>query len=176
MMSRMPAHRGKTFARMTEDPNRTLPRTQVRTLAIPTAIWPPRNISRKSLGASAAMTGTKVTSLLKIHEVRLVPMMMEAGERILLYFTLVLLPLIYPLKKVLGNKLYSALAVLVFSGLCVVLAQVLHASIVAGYVFFISMNRHWASLAQPAAVFVIVAGNWLIAFAEMYRVAKVAGK
>lgn len=101
---------------------------------------------------------------------------LEAGERILLYFTLVLLPLMYPLRKVLGNKLYSALAVLVFSGLCVVLAQVLHASIVDGYVFFISLNRHWVSLARPAAVFVIVAGNWLIAFAEMYRVAKVAGK
>ncbi len=101
---------------------------------------------------------------------------LEAGERILLYFTLVLLPFVYPLKKVLGNKFYSALAVLVFSGLCVVLAQVLHASIVDGYVFFISRNKHWVSLAQPAAIFVIVAGNWLIAFAEMYRVAKVAGK
>jgi len=100
----------------------------------------------------------------------------ESGERILLYFPLVLLPLMHPLRKVLGNKLYSALAVLVFSGLCVVLAQVLHASIVDGYVFFISLNKHWVSLARPAAFFVIVAGNWLIAFAEMYRVAKVAGQ
>jgi hypothetical protein len=101
---------------------------------------------------------------------------LEAGERILVYFTLVLLPLLYPLRKVLGNKLYSALAVLVFSGLCVILAQILHASIVDGYVFFISLNKNWGSLARPAAVFVIVVGNWLIAFAEMYRVAKVAGK
>ena len=101
---------------------------------------------------------------------------LEAGERILLSFTLVFLPLMYPLRKVLGNRLYSALAVLVFSGLCVVLAQVLHASIVDGYVFSISQSRRWVSLARPAAVFVIVAGNWLIAFAEMYRVAKVAGK
>ncbi len=100
---------------------------------------------------------------------------LEAGERILLSFSLALLPLMYPLRKVLGNKLYSALAVLVFSGLCVVLAQILHASIVDGYVFFISRNKNWVSLARPAAVLVIVAGNWLIAFAEMYRVAKVAG-
>lgn len=101
---------------------------------------------------------------------------LEAGEQILLSFTLVLLPFMYPLRKILGNRLSSALAVLVFSGLCVVLAQVLHASIVDGYVFSISLSRHWVSLARPAAVFVIVAGNWLIAFVEMYRVVKVAGK
>ncbi len=101
---------------------------------------------------------------------------LEAGERVLLYFTLVLLPLMHPLRKVLGNKLSSALAVLVFSGLCVVLAHVLHASIIDGYVFSISVKKNWVSLARTAAVFVIVAGNWLIAFAEMYRTAKVAGK
>lgn len=101
---------------------------------------------------------------------------LDAGERILLYLTLVLLPAMYPLKNVLGNKLYSFLVVLIFSGLCVVLAQILHASIVDGYVFFLSQKKDWVPLVQPAAIFVIVAGLWLIAFAEMYRVVKVAAK
>ena len=101
---------------------------------------------------------------------------LEAGERILLYLPLVLLPAMYPLRNVLGNKLYSFLVVLVFSGLCVVLAQVLHASIVDGYIFFLSQKRDWVPLVLPAAIFVIVAVIWLIAFAEMYRVVKVAAK
>ncbi len=101
---------------------------------------------------------------------------LEAVERILLSFALVLLPFVAPLKEVLGNRFHSALAVLVFSGLCVVLAPVLHASIVDGYVFYLSQNRHWISIARPAAILVVVAVNWLIAFSEMYRVVKVAGK
>ncbi len=101
---------------------------------------------------------------------------LERGEHTLLYGTLILLPAMYFLNKILGHKFYSALAVLLFSALCVVFAQVLHASFIDGYVFFISKNRVWASIARPAAIFVVVAGNWLIAFGEMYRVAKVAGK
>lgn len=100
----------------------------------------------------------------------------EAGERILLSCALVLVPFMATLKHVLGNKSFSVLTVLVFSGLCIILAHVLHASIVDGYVFFISVNKNRASLARPAAVLVIVAVNWFIAFAEMYRMAKVSGK
>lgn len=101
---------------------------------------------------------------------------LETGEHALLYAALILLPAMYFLHKFLAHKLYSALVVLVFSVLCVLFAHILHASIIDGYVFFISQRRQWASIARPAAVFVIVAGNWLIAFAEMYRVVKVAGK
>ena len=100
----------------------------------------------------------------------------EAGERILLSCALVLLPFMATLRQVSGNKLFSALTVLVFSGLSIILAHVLQASIVDGAVFFITVNKDWASLARPGAVFVIVAGNWLIAFSEMYRVVRVAGK
>jgi hypothetical protein len=100
----------------------------------------------------------------------------EAGERILLSSALVLVPFLSTLKQVLGTKFFSVLTVLVFSGLSVILAHVLHASIVDGYVFFISLNKNWVSLARPAAVLVIVAVNWLIAFAEMYRLVRVAGK
>ncbi len=102
--------------------------------------------------------------------------LLEKGEHALLSLTLILLPAMYFLKKVLGNKFYSALVVLLFSALCVVFALVLHASLIDGYVFLISKNKVWTSIARPAAIFVIVAGNWLIAFAEMYRVVKVAGK
>ncbi|HEX9020662.1 MAG TPA: hypothetical protein VF903_05330, partial [Nitrospirota bacterium] len=70
-----------------------------------------------------------------------------AAERILLSFSLVLLPFMQPLKEVLGSWCHSALTALVFSGLCVILAPVLHESIIDGYVFFLSKNRHWASLA-----------------------------
>ncbi|HSQ77405.1 MAG TPA: hypothetical protein VLN91_00800 [Nitrospirota bacterium] len=100
----------------------------------------------------------------------------EAGERILLSCALVLLPFMATLKLVMGNKFWSALTVLVFSGLSVILAHVLHDSIIDGYVFFLSQKRHWISIARPAAIFAVVSINWLIAFDDMYRVVKVAGK
>ncbi len=98
----------------------------------------------------------------------------EAGERILLSFSLVLIPFMSTLKEVTGSRSHGTLKVLVFSGLCVIMAHVLHASIIDGYVFYISQHRQWISLALPAGIFVVVAVNWLIAFAEI-RVA-LAGK
>ncbi len=101
---------------------------------------------------------------------------LEIGEHTLLYSSLVLMPAMHLLSKILGHKLYSALTVLLFSGLSVVFARILHASLIDGYAFFISQHQVWPSIARPAAIFAIVSGNWLVAFAEMYRVAKVAGK
>jgi hypothetical protein len=100
----------------------------------------------------------------------------EAGERILLSCALVLLPFMAVLKPVMGNKFWSTLTVLVFSGLSVILAHVLQASIVDGIVLFLSQNRHWISIARPAAIFVVVLVNWLIAFDDMYRGVKISGK
>jgi hypothetical protein len=100
----------------------------------------------------------------------------EAGGSILLSCSLVLLPFMATVKPVMGNKLYSALTVFIYSGLCVILAHILRSSFVDGYVFFITVHKNWASLARPFAVLVIVFVNWLIAFHEMYRVVKVAGK
>jgi hypothetical protein len=99
-----------------------------------------------------------------------------AGERILLSCALVLLPFMATLKRVMGNKSWSALSVLVFSGLCVILAHVLHVTIVDCYVFFLSQNQHWISLSRPFLIFTVVIVNWFIAFDEMHRVVKVAGK
>jgi hypothetical protein len=101
---------------------------------------------------------------------------LERGEHALLYLTLVLLPAMHFLNKILGHKFYSALTVLLFSVLCVLFARILHTSLIDGYVFFISKHKVWESIARPAVIFAIVAGNWLIAFSEMYRLAKVAGK
>ncbi len=91
----------------------------------------------------------------------------EAGERILLSFSLVLIPFMSTLKEVMGTRSHGTLKVLVFSGLCVIMAQLLHASIIDGYVFYLSQNRHWISIALPAAILVVVVVNWLIAFAEI---------
>lgn len=102
--------------------------------------------------------------------------LLERGEHALLYGTLVLLPAMYFLQKIAGHKFYSALAVLLFSALCALFAQVLHASIIDGYVFVISEYKVWNSIARPAAIFFIVAGCWLLTFSEIYRVVKVAGK
>ena len=112
--------------------------------------------------AAQAETGLAVTSAI------------EAGEHILLSFSLVLLPFMDTLNAVTGSRFYGALKVLVFSGLCVIMAHVLHSSIIDGYVFYLSQNRQWISLALPAGVFVVVAVNWLIAFAELRRA--IAGK
>ncbi len=101
---------------------------------------------------------------------------LEAVEHALLYLTLVLLPVMYYLGKVLWQNMYSALVVLVFAGLCVLLAQIIHASVIDGYVFYLSQKKNWPDLAWPAAVLIIVAGNWIMAFAEMYRVVKVGGR
>lgn len=102
--------------------------------------------------------------------------MLEAAEHVLLYFTLVLLPLMYYLGKILWHDMYSALVVLVFSGLCVIFAQTLHSSAINGYVFYLSQNRNVPDLVRPAAVLIIIAGNWFMAFGEMYRVVKVGGE
>ena len=102
--------------------------------------------------------------------------LLEAGEHSLLYLTLILLPVMYYLSKIVWHKMYSALVVLVFAGLCVLLAQIVHTSIIDGYVFYLSQKRQWADLAWPAAVLIIVAVNWFMAFGEMYRVVNVAGK
>ena len=102
--------------------------------------------------------------------------LLEAGERSLLYLTLIVLPVMYYLSKILWHKLYSALVVLVFAGLCVLLAQIVHASIIDGYVFYLSQKKQWADLAWPAAVLIIVTVNWFMAFGEMYRVVSGAGK
>jgi len=101
---------------------------------------------------------------------------LEIGEHALLYSSLVLLPAMHLLHKILDHKLQSALAVLLFSALSVIFVRTLHASLIDGYAFFISQHQVWSSLARPAAIFVIVSGIWLIAFAEMYRAAKVGGK
>ncbi len=100
----------------------------------------------------------------------------ERGGHALASLSLVLLPVPDLLKKYLGHKFRSALVVLLFAGLSIVLARVLHASLTDGYVFVISQHKIWTSIAGPAAVFLIVAGNWLILFAGMWRVAKVAGE
>ncbi len=100
---------------------------------------------------------------------------LEAAEHMLLYLTLVLLPVMYYLGKILWHNMYSALVVLVFAGLCVLLAQIIHASVIDGYVFYLSQKKQLPDLARPAAVLIIVAGNWFMAFGEMYRVVKVAG-
>ncbi len=104
------------------------------------------------------------------------PEALKRGEHALLYGALVLLPVMHFLKKYLGHKFHSALIVLLFSTLCVLFAQILHASLIDGYVFLISQQKAWNSIVRPAAIFFIVAGNWLTAFSEMYRVVKVAGK
>ncbi len=91
----------------------------------------------------------------------------EAMEHILLSFSLVLIPFMSTLEAVMGTRSHGALKVLVFSGLSVIMAHVLHATIIDGYVFYLSQHRHWISLALPAGIFVVVAVNWLIAFAEM---------
>jgi len=98
----------------------------------------------------------------------------EAGERILLSLSLVLIPFMSTLKEVMGSRLHGTLTLLVFSGLCVIMAHVLHASIIDGTVFYLSQHRHWTSLALPAGIFVVVAVNWLIAFAEIRQA--LAGK
>lgn len=102
--------------------------------------------------------------------------LLEAAEQSLLYLTLVLFPVMYLLGKLIWHKLYSALAVLLFAGLCVLFAQTLHASIIDGYVFFLAQSKHWDELVRPAAIFIVVMANWFMAFVEMYTVVKVAGK
>jgi hypothetical protein len=102
--------------------------------------------------------------------------LLEAGEHSLLYLTLIVLPVMYYLSKIVWHKMYSALVVLVFAGLCVLLAQIIHTSIIDGYVFYLSQKKQWADLAWPAAVLIIVAVNWFMAFGEMYRVVNVAGR
>jgi hypothetical protein len=102
--------------------------------------------------------------------------LLEAGEHSLLYLTLIVLPVMYYLSKILWHKMYSALVVLVFAGLCVLLAQIIHTSVIDGYVFYLSQKKQWADLAWPSAVLIIVTVNWFMAFGEMYQVVKVAGK
>jgi hypothetical protein len=102
--------------------------------------------------------------------------MVAKGGHALPYLSLVLLPLLRFLKKFLGHKFHSAMAVLFFSGLSVVLARSLHPLIMDAYVFIISEHRVWASMAGPATIFVVIAANWAAAFAELYRVTKVAGE
>src|SRR5512145_2856298 len=101
---------------------------------------------------------------------------LEKGEHMLIYSSLVLLPGMHFFDKILGHKAYSALTVLLFAALTLVFAPILHASLIEGYAFLITQRKVWASLAIPAAIFVIVSINWLMAFSEMYRLAKVAGK
>jgi hypothetical protein len=112
--------------------------------------------------AAQAETGLAVTRVI------------EAGEHILLSFSLVLLPFMDTLNVMMGSRVYGALKVLVFSGLCVIMAHVLQSSIIDGYVFYLSQNRQWSSLALPAGVLAVVAVNWLIAFVEIRRA--IAGK
>ncbi len=102
--------------------------------------------------------------------------LLEAGEHSLLYCTLIILPVMYYLSKILWHNMYSALVVLVFAGLCVLLAQIIHTSIIDGYVFYLSQKKQWVDLAWPAAVLIIVTVNWIMAFGEMYRVVRVAGQ
>src|SRR4030067_937816 len=102
--------------------------------------------------------------------------LLEAGEHSLLYLTLIVLPVMYYLSKILWHKLYSALVVLVFAGLCVLLAQIVHASVINGYVFYLSQQKQWADLAWPAAVLIIVTVNWFMAFGGRYRGVSGAGK
>ncbi len=90
-----------------------------------------------------------------------------AGERILLSLSLVLIPFVSTLKEVMGTRSHGTLQVLIFSGLSVIMAHVLHASIIDGYVFYLTQHRQWISLALPAGIFAVVAVNWLIAFAEI---------
>ncbi len=91
----------------------------------------------------------------------------EAGERILLSLSLILLPFMSTLKQVMGSRSHNTLTLLVFSGLCVIMAHVLHAAVINGYVFYLSQNRHWISAALPAGIFAVAAVNWLIAFADL---------
>ncbi len=102
--------------------------------------------------------------------------LLEAGEHLLLYFTLIVLPVMYYLGKILWHNLYSALVVLVFAGLCVLIAQIIHTSVIDGYVIYLSHKKQWADFAWPAAVLVVVAVNWFMAFSEMYRVVQVGGR
>jgi hypothetical protein len=102
--------------------------------------------------------------------------LLGAGEYSVLYCTLIVLPVMYYLGKILWHNMYSALVVLVFAGLCVLFAQILHTSVIDGYVFYLSQKKQWADLAWPAAVLIIVAVNWFMAFGEIYRVVQVAGK
>jgi len=78
-MRRIPAHRENVFARIIEIPNSTFPSTHVSTLPTPMRTCVLLKIFLKRAGDSAAMTGTNVTSLLKIQEARLVPMMITAN-------------------------------------------------------------------------------------------------
>jgi hypothetical protein len=91
----------------------------------------------------------------------------QAGERILLSCSLVLLPFMSTLKAVMGSRAHATLTALVFSGISVVMAHVLQASTIDGYVFYLSQNRQWISLALPAGILFVVAVNWLTAFAEI---------
>ncbi len=91
----------------------------------------------------------------------------EAGEHILLSLSLVLIPFMSTLKEVMGSRPYATLKVLIFSGLSVIMAHVLHSSVIDGYVFYLSQNRQWISLALPAAILLVVVVNWLIAFFEI---------
>jgi hypothetical protein len=127
-------------------------------------IWP--NITFYVQAGSADGAAARVTLLQAL----------ERGEHTLLYLSLVLLPATHLLKDNLGHKFHSALVVLLFSALCVLFARILHASFIDGYVFLISKRQVWNSIARPAAIFFVVAGNWLIAFSAMYRAVKVAGK
>ena len=101
---------------------------------------------------------------------------LERGEHTLLYLALVLVPAVHLLQGHLGHKLYSAVEVFLFAALSVLLARTLHASFIEGYVFLISKHQVWNSIARPAAIFFIVAGNWLIVFSGIYRAVKVAGE
>ncbi len=80
------------------------------------------------------------------------------------------------LKKYLGHKLFSALIVLLFSGVCVLFAEALHTALMDGYVFLMSQKKAWNQIMRPAAIFAIIACNWLVAFIEMYRMAKIGGR
>ncbi len=95
------------------------------------------------------------------------PRAIETGERALTSLALIMLPFMATLKEVTGTRLYGTLKALVFSGLTIVTALVLHASINDGYAFSLSQDRQWISLSLPAGIFVVVLVNWLIAFAEL---------
>ena len=101
---------------------------------------------------------------------------LKKGEHALLYGTLILLPLMHFLKKYLGHKLSSALIVLLFSGLSVLFAKVLHAALIDSYVFLLAQQKAWGSVVRPTTVFSIIACNWVIVFVEMYRAARIGWK
>ncbi|HWR71949.1 MAG TPA: hypothetical protein VN604_02140 [Nitrospirota bacterium] len=127
-------------------------------------IWPDIEFIMQASGAPGGVRSLTFLEALK------------RGEHALLYGTLILLPAMHFLKKYLGHKLSSALIVLFFSALSVLFAKILHTALINGYVFLLAQQKAWNSIARPAAVFSIIACNWLIGFIEMYRMAKIGGR